>query len=528
MGGDAFSKADLKQMERQGITPAQVRDQLAICRSASFSRLVRPCTLGDGIRLLSAEERERAVERQRIAAQAGRFQKFVPASGAATRMFQSLLQIFHMPHFLEREELQCRVRQGVSVACDFLAFLDGLPRFAFYEDLEKAVVREGTTLAALIQGSQFRSLLEFLLTPRGLAYGSLPKGLLKFHRYPTESRTAFEEHLVEAARYIRDARGSCRLHFTISPEHEEWFRFLHEKAQSVHGVPEGVRYEVGFSFQKRSTDTIAVDRNKRPFRDRSGRLVFRPGGHGALLENLRDLEGDLIYIKNIDNVVPDRLKEPGIFWKMVLGGYLVEVQERVHEWVGGLQQDPSADFIRSAARFAAEDLLLDLSPAFDKLSAGEQRDRLIEVLDRPIRVCGVVRNVGEPGGAPFWVKGSDGRLSIQIVEKAQVNLEDPDQRRTWESSTHFNPVDVVCAVRDFEGRPYDLRKYVDPRAVILTRKSKDGRELEALELPGLWNGAMAGWITLLVEVPRITFNPVKTLFDLLKPEHSSEPGPSAQ
>lgn len=526
MGELRFSKADLKQMERWGVTPAQVRDQLETCRHAAFSVLDRPCTLGDGIRRFGADEVERYLQRHRQAAGEGRFQGFIPASGAATRMFQSLLQIYHMPHFLEQEELKCRVWQGVSVACDFVTFLEALPRFAFFEDLKSAVAREETTLSAVLEGARFRVLLEFLLTQRGLGYGALPKGLLKFHRYPSESRTAFEEHLVEGGLYLCDRRGVCKLHFTISSEFEEWFRSLHEKAQTVHGTPKGIRFEVGFSYQKRSTDTIAVDRDKRPFRDRSGRLVFRPAGHGALLENLNDLQGDLIYIKNIDNVVPDRLKDPCVFWKKVLGGYLVEVQEKVHECVRKLLHDPSPGVVHKAVRLAADELLLDLPRCPEECSLDERREHLLEALDRPIRVCGVVPNVGEPGGAPFWVRGRDGRRSIQIVEKAQVDLNDPDQKGIWESSTHFNPVDLVCAVRGSSGEPHDLRRYVDRSAVILTRKTKDGRELEAIELPGLWNGAMADWITLMVEVPRITFNPVKTLFDLLRPEHCADTGPA--
>jgi hypothetical protein len=523
MGEVRFSHADRRQMKGLGITEDQVRAQLEVFRKTSFFvHLDRFCTPQDGVQRIPREETEKYLDLHRGAAQKGRFTKFVPASGAATRMFQSLLQIYHLPQFLDVEELRRRVECGVSVACDFLTFMQSIRRFAFVEDLEAVIGRDGLSLDALIERNEFRTILDYVLTERGLNFCSAPKGLIKFHKYSTECRTAFEEHMVEAARYISHGGGLCGIHFTISPEHEMRFMRLSEKIKRSYEERFGVSYDICFSFQKESTNTIAVDANNQPFREISGRLVFRPGGHGALIENLNDLKGDLIYIKNVDNLVPDHFGETTAFWKKVLGGYLVEIQETVHGHIRKLKDSMSLELIEEADRFAREKLLIQFPRAYETCSLEEKHAFLLDELNRPIRVCGVVKNIGEPGGAPFWVKGKKGSLSLQIVEKAQVNSNCPEQQRIWMSSTHFNPVDIVCAVRDYEDKLFDLRQYVDPEAVFITKKSKDGRELKALELPGLWNGAMSDWITIVVDVPRITFNPVKTVFDLLKPEHQPE------
>lgn len=520
MKGIRFSDNDRRQIENLGITEDQVRAQLEIFRKASFFvHLDRFCTPRDGVQQLSPEETEKYIGLHAKAAEKGRFTKFVPASGAATRMFQSLMQIYRLSHFLDPQELQRRAECGVAVACDFLRFIEAIKRFAFLDDLEAALNEDGYSLDQLIGQNRFRTVLEYILTERGLNFSSIPKGLLKFHRYEDECRTAFEEHLVEAARYLSTGKGLCALHFTISPEFEGRFVQLTQKAGRCYGERFGVCYEVAFSFQKESTNTIAVDSNDLPFRESSGRLVFRPGGHGALIENLNDLKADLIYIKNIDNLIPDYLAETTVFWKKLLGGYLIELQETVHHYVRSLKEGISPGVIESAERFAREKLLVQFPSTYETCLIEEKRNFLLNQLNRPIRVCGVVKNVGEPGGAPFWVRSKKGTLSLQIVEKAQVDFTSPEQQDIWMSSTHFNPVDLVCAVRDCEGKPFDLTRYVDPEAVFITGKSKDGRELKALELPGLWNGAMADWITVVVDVPRITFNPVKTIFDLLRPEH---------
>ncbi len=521
MGNWSFSEADRLQAQILGITETQIRAQIQIFEKACyFVELLRPCTIGDGIQRIPANAMETYRRIQAEAAAEGRFVKFVPASGAASRMFQVLSHYYRQSNLQDLAEIRQQASQGDTGAAGFLQFWDGRQRFAFWEDLQAAMAVADPGTWAVNDQSRWRELLECLLTTRGLHYEGLPKGLIKFHRYPDGSRTAFEEHLVEAAHYVRDAQGACRLHFTVSPEHREGFTALLNAMRGRYHANYGVRLEVSFSEQRRSSDTIAVDLDNRPFRERDGSLLFRPGGHGAILTNLNDVAGDLIYIKNIDNVVPDRLKEDTILWKQVLGGYLVAVQRKVHALVGTLAAEAASEqATEDATRFVADELGMQLPAAVVDEPAWQRREQLLQLLNRPLRVCGMVRNVGEPGGGPFWVQSRDGLLSRQIVESAQVNFASQDQQAIWHAATHFNPVDIVCAVRDYRGELFDLHRFVDADAVFVANKSKDGRELKAMELPGLWNGAMAHWITLFVEVPRTTFNPVKTVNALLSEEH---------
>jgi len=398
--------------------------------------------------------------------------------------------------------------------------MDGIRRFAFYEDLESALAGEGHDMEAFIEADRFKEVIDFLLTEKGLGYAGLPKGLLRFHKYETESRTPFEEHLVEAADYARDENRVCSIHFTVSPEHREGFETLLESIRSPFQDKYNARFDVTFSVQEKSTDTIAVDPDNSPFSQKDGTLLFRPGGHGALIENLNNLKGDIIYIKNIDNVVPDRLKGETFLWKRLLGGCLIRTQQKLFSYLEKLTAGPAdREFLREAFEFAENELCISPPDGRDFTSDGEKQDYLVGMFNRPVRVCGMVQNVGEPGGGPFWVKAGDGSISPQIVESAQVDRMSEDQQKILTSSSHFNPVDLVCGVRDFKGEPFDLRAFVDHNAVFISQKSKDGRDLMALELPGLWNGAMAHWNSIFVEVPLITFNPVKTINDLLRKEH---------
>lgn len=519
-----FTAADREQMEALGINESRVWEQIDIFRrNAFYVHLKSPCTLRNGVRTLSDSEIKRFLHLHREAERRGRFSKFVPASGAATRMFQSLLQIYHMPQYLmSHAELLERAERGVAVAQDFVRFIDNVRRFAFANDLEKALTRDGHDLDRLLCDRRFQAVLEYLLTERGLNYSSLPKGLLKFHRYRGECRTAFEEHLAESYSYAGNGGGGCSVHFTVSPEHETDFRKLWERVTPIYAERYGCLFDVSFSHQCSSTDTIAVDMEDRPFRDHTGRLVFRPGGHGSLLKNLNALRGDLVFVKNIDNLVPDRLKKPTIHWKCVLGGFLAEVQERVHTLVRRMRDGAAPGVVEEATLLASRELAVRLPEGFAQWPRNRRHTFLLDRLDRPIRVCGVVANTGEPGGAPFWVEDATGTVTLQIVEKAQVDFSSQEQTEIWNASTHFNPVDLVCGLKDPDGKPYDLNQYIDPAAVFISRKSKGGKDLKALELPGLWNGAMAGWITIAVEVPHLTFNPVKTIFDLLRPEHSED------
>ena len=515
----ALSEADRRQLRRLGISAAQIRRQIEIFKSPSFYlSLNRPGTPADGIQRLSPEEGEKYLRLQQEAAEAGRFLKFVPASGAATRMFQSLLQIYQSG-LKTRAEISRRASQGDAAAAKVLHCLEKIRSFAFFEDLQARLAQDGQALEALIEQGSFRRVLAYLLTARGLNYGSLPKGLLKFHRYAAGGRTAFEEHLVEAAHYVRDGRHRCRLHFTISGDHEAGFVRLAQEVTPLYEQQYQVEYAISFSTQKPATDTIAVDLDNRPFRDRDGRLLFRPGGHGALLENLNDLKADLVYIKNIDNVAPDHLQDATFVWKKILGGYLVELQTLLHAYVRGLAADKYREDFKDIEVFARQKLFLSFPAGYDLWPAAEKKNFLLKKLNRPLRVCGMVPNAGEPGGGPFWVAGQDGTLSLQIVEQAQVDLASPEQQAIWNSASHFNPVDLVCALRDEAGKPFDLSRHVDPKAGLISQKSKGGTVIKALELPGLWNGAMADWLTVFVEVPLTTFNPVKTVEDLLRPEH---------
>lgn len=515
-----LSDDDLVQLEQEGLPPEDARRQMRLFEHPPpFIRLERACTVGDGIRCVSATESEAAISRYDAARTGGRLSKFVPASGAASRMFQTLLGARNADGPISRRTVEQRARDGDRSAGEVLAFMDHLGRFAFVADLADRMAKDGLDARDLAERGEFSEILEYLLTDRGLGSATLPKGLITFHRYPEECRTAFEEHLVEAAAYLRDAHGVCRLHFTVSPEHAGRFQDLYRRVGPVYEQRLQVRFEVTFSIQKRSTDTLAVDLDNRPLRDRDGRLVLRPGGHGALIENLSDLEGDIVFVENIDNVVPDRLKAGNVSWKKTLAGYLLTMQESVLSHLETLSGDAADDAVERAAGFARDVLNIGVPAQWASTSRTERRARLREKLDRPLRVCGMVRNLGEPGGGPFWVRATDGGLSLQIVESAQVDPNDRQQASLFASATHFNPVEIVCALRDWRGRPFDLRRCVDWDAVFIAQKSKDGRELKALERPGLWNGAMADWTTVFVETRNDLFNPVKTINDLLRPQH---------
>jgi len=351
----------------------------------------------------------------------------------------------------------------------------------------------------------------------------LPKALLHFHLYPDGPRRAFEEHLVEAAHYAADKKGVARVHFTVSPEHQQEFEEAVESARTKYENHFGIHFNISFSQQKSSTDTMAVDMDNEPFRNEDGSLLFRPGGHGALIENLNDLKGEIIFVKNIDNIVPDRLRDTTYLYKKVIGGLLFRLQEKAFYYLDKLEEgnlsDEELDEIKT---FAREQLNIFIPVAYEGYEKIEKIDFLFNKINRPMRVAGMVKNEGEPGGGPFWVVNEQDEWSLQIVESSQMNLKDAEQQKIVSGATHFNPVDLVCGVRDYQGNPFDLREFVDPQTGFISVKSKDGRELKALELPGLWNGAMADWITLFVEAPLVTFNPVKTINDLLRPQHQPE------
>lgn len=517
-----FTETDLQALAARGVSEKEAVRQLEMFRRPpTWAPLERPCTVGDGIRRLAECEHDALLQAHREAADAGRFTKFVPASGAATRMFRELLHYQCGPG---REEDWAAIeeqsrRPGADRAVALIRFVSGLERFAFFPELERTLATRGEDARALARDGVFQPLLDALLGSEGMDYDDLPKGRLSFHLDGDEARTPFEEHLVEAARYVRRKDGTCRLSFTVSEEHRVEFAVLLERVGPGLAEQLDALWDVGWSHQKPSTDTLAVDSDNNPVRDTDGRLVFRPGGHGALIENIGDLDADLIYIKNIDNVQPEHARETTVLWKKLLGGLLAQTEREAHRLVLALRGTaPNTAALADAETFAREMLAIEV-PEVARAGVQGRRAFLARLLHRPLRVSGVVANTGEPGGGPFWVRDANGDVRAQIVETTQVDPDDKQRQAILRASTHFNPVDLVCAVRDVEGKPFDLSAYIDEDTATVTAKSSAGRDIRALERPGLWNGAMAGWNTIFVEVPLETFTPVKSVLDLLRPEH---------
>ncbi|MGB3363335.1 MAG: DUF4301 family protein [Thermodesulfobacteriota bacterium] len=514
-----LSEEIISQLQEKGISQELALSQIdKFKKGIPFTELLRPCTLGDGVENIDGEL-DKYVGIYEAESLSKKVIKFVPASGAASRMFKELLTVNGRGSEINKDELN---QASDSDSRAFLHFIDCLSQFAFVDELKKSMAKDGFDLDSELAQGRYKSIADYTLGPVGLNYANLPKGIIEFHSYETSSRTAFEEHLVEAKDYSKDGEHISRLHFTVSPEHIERVKDL-LKSRIGNYKSDGSKFEINYSIQKPSTDTLAVDMNNEPLLDAAGKIVLRPGGHGALIENLNELDCDIAFIKNIDNVVPDRLKFDTILYKKALGGYLLNLQNKMFGYLDDLEAGISShEILLSIKEFVQEELKIELPSQFEELSLKEKADFLRAKLDRPIRVCGVVKNVGEPGGGPFWIRGSDERISKQIVESAQVDLNSEEQERIWQSSTHFNPVDLVCGLKNYKGQNFDLKKYVNPDMGFISHKSKDGVDLKALELPGLWNGAMADWNTLFVEVPLITFNPVKTVLDLLRPEHQPE------
>ncbi|GAB3037075.1 DUF4301 family protein [Spirosoma pulveris] len=498
-----FTEQDQDQILVQGVSLDQIDQQINyFVHGFPYLNVIKAATIGDGIVRIDEDQLPAYIHRFDVAAHERTLVKFVPASGAATRMFKSLFAGLDGKFDKSVDEVFARITD-----------------FAFYEDLKAAMAAKGQDLDKAVAENDRVTVLKFILTENGLDYGSLPKGLLKFHNYADGARTPVEEHLVEGAAYA-NSDGLVKIHFTVSPEHRSRFEKLIEEQKADYEAWLGVTFDISFSEQKKSTDTISVNMDNSPFRNGDGSLLFRPAGHGALIENLNDIDADIVFIKNIDNVVPDEIKEPTITYKKVLASVLLDAQQQIARLQGLLNSEEVSDGYLAEADELLQRTLYTLPPAgFDALSKAEKLDYLRRKLDRPVRTCGMVKNVGEPGGGPFWAKNQDGSISLQVVESAQIDLTDADQKAIFDEATHFNPVDLVCGLKDHAGKKYDLPAYRDPLTGFITAKSKDGKDLKAQELPGLWNGAMADWNTIFVEVPLITFNPVKTVNDLLRKEH---------
>ncbi|MBT8385887.1 MAG: DUF4301 family protein [Ignavibacteria bacterium] len=481
-------------------------------------RIVRACTIGDGLRIIPEGKYSNYIEFFKNAANNERIIKFVPASGAASRMFKKLQSaLFNLK--TKGEELENAAISGDEESITVLEFVNNIEHFAFYDELKKNMEEAGLDLDKLKVQGEFEEILKFTLEPVGLGYSKNPKGAIKFHNYPDGERTAFEEHLVEAINYTKRNHGPAHIHFTISAEHQELVKSIITPLLEKYSK-KGNKIEVNYSFQNIRTNTVAVSADNKPFRDEKGKIVFRPGGHGALLSNLNDLQADIIVIKNIDNLVPDHLRAETYKYKKLLIGYLVELHSKICSYMERLEQkDISDKSLEEIKNFVKNDLELEIKEDYKLMGSDNKRDYLFQMLNRPIRICGMVSKEGHPGGGPFWVLEKDGKVTKQVVETTQIELNNKEQKEIFESATHFSPVDFICCVRDYKNKPFDLYKFSDKDTGLITIKSKDGKELKALELPGLWNGGMANWTTVFVEVPKITFNPVKEVNDLLKTEH---------
>ena len=525
MAKNLYTQADLEQMEKLGITEDEARRQLAILEKGQrWTALERPCTPGDGITILDPEDQEHLIRRWQEGADKGRLGGFIPASGAATRMFAFLQRIRNQVDRVTLEGTADKFGRSSDDYREFRVFVGSLDDFAFFEPLVEVMSKAGVSLQENLQLGVYNDILDFLLEPKGLYYSSQPKALIPFHRYSDHYRTALEEHLVEAVHTVRDRKQWCRIHFTVAVENQAEAEAYGGEASAKYGKRLGVQYDLSFSIQSPATNTLAVDLENNPFRKDDGNLLFRPGGHGALLQNLNQLEGDIVFIKNIDNVVTDERRDLVVRYQRILAGMLLEVQNAIFSYLRVLRSGSlGANEVQEVLDFVVHRLNPSVKEQLLSCSDEEKVARLFRLLNRPLRVCGMVVNRGEPGGGPFWVKDGSGRVSLQVVEQAEIDRSSPEQVAILEGSTHFSPVQIVCGLRDFQGQPFDLRQFVDSEATFVSRKTEDGRELKALELPGLWNGGMAYWNTIFVEVPEETFNPVKTINDLLRPGHRSGP-----
>lgn len=516
-----FSDSDFIQIRERGMTVEALERQINhFIDGFPFIDLAKPATPGDGIVCVDTEERERFIRFYDQGTEGLEVVKFVPASGAASRMFKHLFEFREKYQVGSAADVRFNENKGFNSVWYFFTHIEEI---AFYSELSLRLERNGLNLNRLISNKDYNIIIDHILNGQGLDYSNLPKGLIRFHDYADGARTSAEEHMVEAALYATDAGRMARLHFTISPEHRSKFENLVSNVRAYYESRLNIRLEVSYSIQKPSTDTLAVDEDNKPFRTADGRILFRPGGHGALLQNLNDIDADVVFVKNIDNVVPDRLKDPTVLNKKLIGGYLLWIRKYIFEFLEKVEVGQyTADDISEMAEFGRKYLSLIIPEDFPGETLKTQAEWLIELLNRPIRVCGMVKNEGEPGGGPYWVKNNEGALSLQVVEASQVNMEDIQQLSIFRSATHFNPVDLVCSFRDYMGNKFDLSRFVNEETGFISMKSSGGKNLKALERPGLWNGAMAEWITVFMEVPIITFNPVKTVNDLLRKEHLRE------
>jgi len=514
-----FTEADFEQIKAHGISLDKIEGELLLFQSGIPKiYLERPATVNDGILKLNQEAFEKYALLFDDNKSNLKLKKFVPASGAASRMFKFLNEFLN--EFKHEEEtinayINRRKDKNLSI------FLAGIEKFPFYEEIKSKVKLLVANYYSLEGHEKSYYFIKTMLSAEHFDFANKPKGVLHFHKYDTHIATPVEEHLNECAFYAA-SNSVSHLHFTVSENHEKLFHNIIESVKQKVETKSNTQLHVGFSYQDKSTDTIAVDMHNQPFRNEKGELVFRPGGHGALINNLNTLDADVIFIKNIDNVIQNHIEETTRY-KKALAGILLDLQQQVFEILTAIDaQKIDENSLQTTIDFMQHQLNIDVLDDFYKYTFENKIDYIKTKLNRPIRVCGMVKNEGEPGGGPFWVRSTKGNVSLQIVESSQVDTHNPEQAQILSKATHFNPVDLVCATKNYKGEKFDLNEFVDHSTGFIVHKNNKGKDLKGYELPGLWNGAMAKWITVFVEVPLITFNPVKTVNDLLKPAHQPQ------
>lgn len=512
-----YKKSDTKQFKRLGIKTEQINEQLERFKTGfDFIRLHNAATTEDGIKQVAEEDMERLISLYKQKKGSVSAVKMVPASGSASRMFKVLNNF--MATYTESDEDYLKYKQNKEPGSIY-SFFEKIKEYPFFAHLREELYKDHLDIDKLLWKNQFKEILTYLLTEKGLDYNHTPKGLIDFHIYQDHIRTAFEEHLVEGALYCNDGK-TAHIHFTVSEEHLHKFKALLKKVIKPYEKLLNIAFKVHFSIQKRSTDTISLDAQGNLLRDENGNIVFRPGGHGALIHNLNELKEEVIFIKNIDNVAPDRYKDERVKYKELLGGILLELKEKIYHYMQLLgKRGVTDELLNEIEQFIYQYLGYRPQEGLTFKDRKERINYLKKLLDRPIRVCGMVKNEGEPGGGPFWVGSPEKGYRLMIVESAQVDMKDKEQKKIFSRSGYFNPVDIVCCIYNYKGKKYNLNDFIDHSQGFITTKSLGGEEIQVQELPGLWNGAMANWNTIFVEVPLFTFTPVKTVFDLLRFEH---------
>ena len=513
-----YTKNDIRQFKHLGIKTEQIDQQITHFKQGfEFVKLQDAATINNGIRSFTEEELAAFIQLFEDKRSSLDMIKMVPASGSATRMFKTLNSFLNT--YTGSEEDYLNFRQHKEPGTMF-SFFEKINEFPFYAHLKEALYKDRLDINKLVWKNQFITILDYLLTEKGLNYDNTPKGLIDFHIYNDHVRKAVEEHLVEGAAYCSNGK-TAKLHFTVSAEHLNKFKAYLKPLLKTYQKTLNVKFDISYSIQKSSTDTVSLTSDGKLLRDKEGQIVFRPGGHGALIHNLNDLKEELIFIKNIDNVTPDRNKVDTIKYKKVLAGILLDVQAKVFNYLKLLdkKKNVTPDLLNDIEQFINEQLGFKLPIGKIYRDTNEHIKYLKQLLDRPIRICGMVRNEGEPGGGPFWVGTPETGIRLMIVESAQINMKDREQKKIFSSSTHFNPVDIVCSIYNYRGKKFNLKDFIDSSQGFITSKSFEGKDIQVQELPVLWNGVMANWNTLFVEVPLSTFTPVKTVFDLLRFEH---------